>query len=159
VKRTLTALILVTSSSLLWAGSEPGYRLTVKRGDGQRVALSETKDATAKFWLQQLTLSALYRNVVEDSDEAEWSKAMLSSQSIFCRYPANSKLALPERPLLSFDEILVPLPDQGGPSYVLLKHGAEYKRVAKFDPWVLEKLKIEVGLLARGEPSVPRTLF
>jgi hypothetical protein len=112
-----------------------------------------------KFWLQQLVLSALYRDVVQDSSVSEWTTALRAKATIHCRYPANSLLALPERRTLTFDEILLPVPASGSPAYVYLKHGSTYTRVAKYDPWVLGKLKVEAGLSTKLEPAIARGLF
>jgi len=156
VKRTLVALALLAFSSLTMAGGEG---LVVNSSSGQTIALNAEKQQQVKFWLQQLTLSALYRDVVQESNAAEWTQALQSGASIYCQYPANSLLAMPERQTLAFDAILLPVPDQGFPAYVFLKHGSKYKRVAKYDPWVLQKLEIEAGLLSQREPSVQRWLF
>lgn len=157
MKSVLLALLLVASASIE-ASAREGVQLEVKTA-GQSVSLNAPEDLAVRFWLQQLVLSALYRNVVQDSTAIEWSDALKAETTILCRYPANSLLAIPERPTLTFDEILLPLPAGGSPAYVYLKHGSSYTRVAKFDPWVLGKLKVEAGLLAKLDPTVDRGLF
>jgi hypothetical protein len=152
----LTLLLLITAP--IQAGAEESARLEVTTA-GQSVSLDSSKDLAVKFWLQQLVLSALYRDVVQDSTASEWATALKAEAIIHCRYPADSLLAIPERRTLTFDEILLPVPSSDSVAYVYLKHGSTYTRVAKFDPWVLEKLKGEAGLSTKLEPAIVRGLF
>lgn len=89
-----------------------------------------------KFWLQQLALSALYRNVVDTASSSDWERAINSSYKIRCLYPANTHIGLPERQLLTFEEIVVPIPETGLPAFIYLKHGESFLRLAKYDPWL-----------------------
>jgi hypothetical protein len=157
VKLAFLVFLLIATATIEVSASESA-RLEVKTAS-QAVSLDSPKELTAKFWLQQLVLSALYRDVVQDSTVSEWATALQAEATIHCRYPANSLLAIPERRTLTFDEILLPVPTSGWPAYVYLKHGSTYTRVAKYDPWVLEKLKVEAGLSTTLEPTVSRGLF
>lgn len=159
VKPAFLMFLLISTSSIdaSAASADETSRLEVMTA-GHSVSLDATKDLEVKFWLQQLVLSALYRDVVQDSTASEWKTALQTDANIHCHYPANSSLAIPERRTLIFDEILLPVPVSGSPAFVYLKHGSTYTRVAKFDPWVLGKLEVEAGLSSR-EPTVPRGLF
>lgn len=158
MKQALLALLL-TGVSLLDARATEGAKLEVRTAAGQIVALDSQQELAVKFWLQQLALSALYRNVVQKSSADEWTSALQSGAAILCHYPASSMIALPERSTLTFDEILVPVPAMGAPPYAYLRHGASYRRLAKYDPWVLEKLKLEATLSTKLEPAIARGLF
>ena len=151
-------VFLLIATAPIEASASESARLEVKTA-GQSVSLDSPKDLAVKFWLQQLVLSALYSDVVQESTISEWTTALQAEATIHCRYPANSSLAIPERRTLTFDEILLPVPASGWPAYVYLKHGSTYTRVAKYDPWVLGKLKVEAGLSATIEPAVSRGLF
>ena len=157
MRQTLLMLLLIVTAPIE-ASADESARLEVKTA-AKSVTLDSSKDLAVKFWLQQLVLSGLYRNVVQDSTVSEWTTALQVEATIHCRYPANSLLAIPERQTLTFDEILLPVPASGPPAYVYLKHGSTYTRVAKYDPWVLGKLKVEAGLSTRLEPAIPRGLF
>jgi len=157
VKLAFLVLLLLTIAPIP-ASADESARLEVKTA-GQSVSLDPSKDVAVKFWLQQLVLSALYRDVVQDSTASEWATALKAKAIIHCRYPANSLLAIPERRTLTFDEILLPVPASGSPAYVYLKHGSTYTRVAKYDPWVLGKIKIDAGLSTKFEPAITRGLF
>lgn len=157
MKLTFLMLLLIATAPIEASANERA-RLEVKTA-GHLVSLDSPKDLAVKFWLQQLVLSALYRDVVQDSTVNEWTTAWQAEATIHCRYPAHSLLAMPERQTLTFDEILLPVPASGWPTYVYLKHGATYTRVAKYDPWVFGKLMVEAGLSAKLEPTVARGLF
>jgi hypothetical protein len=157
VKLAFLVLLLIGTAPIEASANESA-RLEVKTA-GQSVTLDSPRDLAVKFWLQQLVLSALYRDVVQDSTVSEWTTALQAEATIHCRYPAHSLLAMPERRTLTFDEILLPVPASGLPAYVYLKHGSTYTRVAKYDPWVLEKLKVEAGLSTKLEPNISRGLF
>lgn len=140
--------------------SEPATsRLEVVLAEGQTIPHDEASDLMIKFWLQQLVLSGLYRNVVLDSTSEDWSKAQEARPRIHCIYPADSHIALPERPMLTFDEILVPVPERGYADFVYLRSGTKYFRVAKYNPWVFQKLRLESGISGEMDPNVPRSLF
>ena len=151
-------VLLLIATAPIEASANESARLEVRTA-GQSVSLDSPKDLAVKFWLQQLVLSALYSDVVQDSTVSEWTTALQAETTIHCHYPANSLLAMPERRTLTFDEILLPVPASGWPAYVYLKHGSTYTRVAKYDPWVLGKLKVEAGLSTKLEPTLSRGLF
>jgi hypothetical protein len=157
MKFAFLVLLLIAAAPIEGSAGESA-QLEVKTS-GQAVSLDSAKDLAVKFWLQQLVLSALYRDVVQDSTVSEWANALKAESIIHCRYPANSLLAIPERQALTFDEILVPVPAGDSPAYVYLKRGSTYARVAKFDPWVLGKLKVEAGISTRLAPVIARGLF
>jgi len=159
MKVSTIALLLLLASAQITAGERGASELKVRTSSGRTVAFNEAKDLAVKFWLQQLVLSALYRDVVQESSAGEWGQAQQAANSVYCQYPFNSQLALPERQALTFDEILLPVPPEGAPSYAYLKHGSKYLRVAKFDPWVFERLKIEAELSSAKEPKAQRGLF
>ena len=152
------AVLLLFAIVPIDANANESARLEVKVA-GQPVSLDSSKDLAVKFWLQQLVLSALYSNVVQESTVSEWATALQGDATIHCRYPVNSLLAIPERRTLTFDEVLLPVPVRGWPAYVYLKHGSTYTRVAKYDPWVLAKLKVESGISTTLEPTISRRLF
>jgi hypothetical protein len=158
VKRKLFALLLIASSFLAFAREPGDSKVVVQSGADKVVTFDSPKELTLQFWLQQLYLSALYRDVVQESTAAEWAQAMGSQKLIRRSFSRSVTLALPERQPLIFDEMLLPIPAQGGPPFAYLKHGAKYVRVAKYDPWVFEKLRYEAGL-SGAEPTVPRGLF
>lgn len=61
---------------------------------------------------------------------------------------------------LVFDEEFQPLPANGYPDFILVRRGEQIRRLAKFDPWVLQKLVSEAGLsLDTDLAKVPRGLF
>ena len=107
MKQPALTLLLVVAS-LFGARASEVTELEVRNAAGQSVALDFRKESLVKFWLQQLVLSALYRDVIQDSTVSEWTTALNSDAFILCHYPANSMLALPERSALTFDQILFP---------------------------------------------------
>ena len=153
---------LITSllfTAFAGAGEQPSSKLTVTTPNSRAVSFTNSKDLTVKFWLQQLALSALYRDVIAEASAEEWAQAEKSPSKIHCVYPPQSHIAIPERQLLTFEEIVVPFTEEGYPAYIFLKHGGQYLRLAKYDPWILWKLKVEAGLADEMPGSVPRTLF
>jgi hypothetical protein len=128
--------------------------------DNQVISIGAGKDRGITFWLQQLMLSALYRNVVQDSAVQEWQRNLSAPTRIHCRYSSLATLAIPERPTLSFDEVLLPMPSEGYPEYIFIKRGSHVLRLAKYDPWVLYKLDSESGLSRyEGLSTVERGQF
>ncbi|MEO6568338.1 MAG: hypothetical protein ABIO94_06205 [Opitutaceae bacterium] len=122
--------------------------------------VDEAKALSTKFWLQQFMLSALYRDVVQEASQEEWQRALASPFRIHCRYAGSATLALPERRVLIFDEVLLPLPEERYPSYIFIRQGTRILRLAKFDPWVLHKLVSTAGLpLYSDLARVERGLF
>ena len=110
--------------------------------------------------MPQLALSALYRDVVQDSSTEEWQKALASPSRIHCWYDTTAMLALPERRTLVFDEILLPLSGDRYPAYLYVRRGEHVLRLAKYDPWVLHKLVSESGLSLYPQlANVERGLF
>jgi hypothetical protein len=128
--------------------------------ENQVISIGAGKDRGITFWLQQLMLSALYRNVVQDSSLEEWQRNLSAPTRIHCRYSSLATLAIPERQALSFEEVLLPMPSERFPDYIFIKHGSKVLRLAKYDPWVLYKLDSESGL-SRYErlSAVERTSF
>src|SRR5690349_15870631 len=111
------------------SGERPASTLTVTTAGQTAGSFVESKDLAVKFWLQQLALSALYRNVVDTASSADWERAMNSPYKIHCLYPANTHIGLPERQLLTFDEIVAPIPETGFPAFIYLKHGESFLRL------------------------------
>lgn len=126
----------------------------------QRVqTLDEGKEIVLKMWLQQLMVSALYRDVVTESSLDEWQQALATASRIHCRYSPGTALALPERQVLEFDEVLLPLPARGYPA-IYLKRGEEVLLLSKWDPWVFHTLISEAGFsLHSNLATVPRGEF
>lgn len=141
------------------AGELPDSTLTVTTSGWNTESSNDSKDLAARFWLQQLALSALYRNDVGSASAADWERAANFPSRIHCSYPANTHIALPERQLLTFEEIVVPIPEQGYPDFIYLKHGESYSRLAKYDPWLFWKLKLEVGIADKIPETIARALF
>lgn len=112
---------------------------------GRASAVDEVKAHTITFWLHQLMLSALYRTAVQEGSTADWELGVAASQRIQYRYATPVTLAWPERQVLVFDEVLLPLPTQRYPDYIYVRRGDRVLRLAKYDPWVLHKLVSEAG--------------
>jgi hypothetical protein len=141
------------------SGERPDSTLSVTTAGRTAGSFVESKDLAVKFWLQQLALSALYSNVVNTASSAEWERAMNSPSKIHCLYPANTNIGLPERQLLIFEEIVAPIPESGYPDFIFLKHGESFTRLAKYDPWLYWKLKVEVGIADKIPETISRALF
>jgi hypothetical protein len=137
----------------------PPPRLEVV-SENQVVWFDAQKQLSITFWLQQMMLSALYRNVVQDSSLQEWQRHLAAPTRIHCRYSSLATLAIPERQTLSFEEVLLPMSAERYPDYIFIKRGSKVLRLAKYDPWVLYKLDSESGL-SRYErlSTVERALF
>ena len=128
--------------------------------EGKTQSLTDARQEAVKFWLQELMLSAVYHDVVQSSSAEEWDRGLHSESKIDCHYTAVVTLAMPERPEVSFDEVLLPMPSDHYPDYIYVKRGREFRRLAKYDPWVLHKLTIEAGVaLYPLLNSVERGLF
>ena len=124
------------------------------------MSFDATKELSLKFWLQQLMLSALYRNVVQDSSMDEWQAQLSTPTRLRCRYPSVATLAIPERQALNFEEALLPLPSDRYPEHIFIKRGQRIQRLAKYDPWVLHKLVSDAGIsLYENLATVERGLF
>jgi hypothetical protein len=157
--RSILQLIAAVALSCLAAEfSLSASQLVVAPGDGEAAALDEGQDLAAKFWLQQLVVSALYRDAVEDSTLADWAQVSQALPNIRCVYQGKARIAIPERRELSFEEVVVPVPQRGFPAFIYLKTGSTVLRLAKYDPWVFEKLKFEAGL-SSAPPQAKRGLF
>ena len=141
------------------AGARDGSTLTVTISGRAVESLAERKDLAVKFWLQQLALSALYRNNFSGASSADWERATNSPTKIHCSYPSNTYIALPERQLLAFEEIVVPIPDHGHPDFIYVRHGESFSRLAKYDPWLYWKLKVEVEIADKIPETIDRALF
>ena len=158
--KTITGLLVsIVLSGFANAGEQPASTLTVTRADGGLESFTDSKDLAVKFWLQQLALSALYRNDVAGATWADWQRAANFQSKIHCLYPSGSHIALPERQLLTFDEIVVGVPERGYPDFIYLKHGESYSRLAKYDPWIFWKLKVEAGFADKVPDTIARALF
>lgn len=129
-------------------------------GAGALASLDAQHELTLKFWLQQLMLSALYRDGVQDSSLDAWQRSLETPTRIHVRYPNIVSLAIPERRELSFNEALLPLPSNKHPDYIFIKRGQTVQRLVKYDPWVLGKLLTEAKLPVYEDlPAVERALF
>jgi hypothetical protein len=152
-------LVSALLGGLAVAGERRDSTLTVTTSGRNAESFSDSKDLAVKFWLQQLALSALYRNDVEGASSADWERAANSSSKIHCLYPANTHIALPERQLLTFEEIVAPIPEKGYPDFIYIRHGESFSRLAKYDPWLFWKLKVEVGIADKVPETIARALF
>lgn len=161
IMRSIVAGLLVSAflSASALAGENPKSTLSVTEPDGKPEAFSGSKDLAVKFWFQQLVLSALYRNDVESATSADWKRAVSSSSKIHGVYPSGSHIALPERQLVTFDEIVLPISEPGYPDFIYLRNGESYSRLAKYDPWLFWRLKVEVGLADEIPDTISRALF
>jgi len=160
-KSSLIAVVVMALAGQVFAEESPPSPPTLEVvSENQAISLGEQKQRSITFWLQQLMLSALYRNVVQDSSLQEWQRNLSTPTRIHCRYSSLATLAIPERQTLSFDEALLPIPSDGYPPYIFIKRGPNVLRLAKYDPWVLYKLDSESGLGRYGKLStVERALF
>jgi hypothetical protein len=155
----LVALIALANQALAQRGRDVSA-IEVYSNNDKVPMFDDQKDLTLMFWVQQLILSALYRNVIQDSSPDEWQRQLAASTRIHCRYSSVVALAIPERPTLSFDEALLPLQSDSYPSYIFIKEGQRVQRLAKYDPWVLHKLVVEANLpLYKSLSRVERGLF
>lgn len=161
MKQALLSLIAIAllMPQAQGASSKQSSDLSVVTTAGSETKLTESKDLTVKFWLQQLVLSALYRNVVQESTVDEWQRQVDALPRISCKYPVNTKIAIPERQTLTFEHLLVPLTGGDYPAYIYLRQGDHVLRLAKYDPWVLQKLMVESGLAPATKLTAPRFLF
>jgi hypothetical protein len=159
--KAIVAGLLVSAllSAFANACESPSSTPTGSGVSGKTEASSGPKDLAVKFWFQQLALSALYRNDVESATAADWDWAINFSSKIHCIYPPGSHIALPERQLLTFDEIVLPIAGQKYPDFIYLKHRDSYSRLAKYDPWLFWRLKVEVGLADKVPDTIDRALF
>jgi hypothetical protein len=159
-----TGLFALISAALLAlqahgaSAAEPA-RLSVFASDGVETKLTESKNLAVKFWLQQLVLSALYRDVVLESSLDEWQRQVNVLPRISCDYPLETRIAIPERRTLEFEQVLLPLAGGGYPAFIYLRQGSLVLRLAKYDPWVLQKLMVESGLAPLEKLTAPRFLF
>jgi hypothetical protein len=97
--------------------------------------------------------------VVFESSLEEWQRQVNVVPRISCEYPFDTKIAIPERRTLVFEQVLLPLAGGGYPDFIYLRQGDIVLRLAKYDPWVLQKLKVESGLLPLEKLTAPRFLF
>jgi hypothetical protein len=155
----LGLMALALLGGLSTAGESPGSTLTVTTSGRTAESLTDSKDLAVKFWIQQLALSALYRNNFIAASSQDWEAATKSPSKIHCLYPANTRIALPERELLTFEEILVPIPESGYPDFIYVKHGESFSRLAKYDPWIYWRLKVEIGVADKIPETMARALF
>jgi hypothetical protein len=158
------ALLALMSAALLafqaqGSNAAEPVRLSVFASDGGEAKLTESKNLAVKFWLQQLVLSALYRDVVLESSLDEWQRQVDVLPRISCEYPLDTKIAIPEKRTLEFEQVLLPLAGGGYPAFIYLRQGDRVLRLAKYDPWVLQKLMVESGLLPLEKLTAPRFLF
>jgi hypothetical protein len=141
----LVAVIALANQALAQRGRDVST-IELYRNNDKMPMFDEQKDLTLMFWVQQLMLSALYRNGVQNSSTDEWQRQLAAPTRIHCRYSSVVALAIPERPTLSFDEALLPLQSDSYPIYIFIKQGQRVQRLAKYDPWVLHKLVVEANL-------------
>jgi hypothetical protein len=159
-KQVITLVAVLGFSNSAFAQESPASAALEVFSTNRMVSFDATKELNLKFWLQQLMLSALYRNEVQDSSLDEWKAQLSSSTRLHCRYPSVATLAIPERESLNFQEALLPLPSDRYPGYIFIKHGQRVQRLAKYDPWLLHKLVSEANLsLYENLAKVERGLF
>jgi hypothetical protein len=127
---------------------------------GKVQSLKDTRELTVKYWLQELMLSALYRDVIQEVPVEEWQQRLSAPSRIYCSYSSTVSLAIPERETLAFDEVLLALPTDHYPDGILIKHAQRVLRLGKYDPWVLNRLMLESGIAPYpGLANVERALF
>ena len=128
---------------------------------GARQALDEARELKVKFWLQQLMLSALYGDAIFASSAEEWQRLRWSPSRIHWRFPSTQTLAIPERRVLTFEQVLLPFPPgRHYPADIFIRTGDSVLRLTKYDPWVLQKLISESGLPPIDSLSnIERALF
>lgn len=112
---------------------------------GQNWQFDQDKERVVKFWLHKLLLSALYQDLITDSTLQEWQQQAAVPTRLYCRYSSRATLALPERPTLLFDEVLVPV-QSISPRFLYVRRDDRVVRLAKYDPWVYVKLATEAGI-------------
>jgi hypothetical protein len=112
---------------------------------GQISQFDLDKERVVKFWLHKLLLSALYQDLITDSTLQEWQQQAAVPTRLYCRYSSRATLALPERPTLLFDEVLIPV-QSISPRFLYVKRDDTVLRLAKYDPWVYVKLATEAGI-------------
>lgn len=158
MKRSLVALLLIAAALSNAAAESGAFKVVVVKADSKAATLDAQESLAVQFWLQQLYISAVYHDVVLDSTADEWALVEKSPALVRCEFAATTRLALPGRRTLDFDEMLLPVPVSGMPSFAYLRRGSEFKRLAKYDPWVYQKLRFESGL-STVEPTLQRNLF
>jgi hypothetical protein len=143
----LLSIVLLAIAAPAHSQDNPqsGGRLEVT-SVGKVLSLDDERQEDVKFWLQQLMLSALYHGVIEESSLGEWQQRLASHSRIHCVYGATATLAIPERSKLTFDEALMSTAGRGYPDFIFIKHGEHVLKLAKYDPWVLQKLVTEARL-------------
>jgi hypothetical protein len=147
------AAALATSTAL------PATTVEITVQGTTRFPASERLEAV-KYWFQDLMLSAVYRDVVLESSAQEWAEVARSGSKIDWRSDSTETLALPERKQVSFDEVILPLPSGHYPDYIYVRSAGRFQKLAKFDPWVLHKLTVEIGLQLYPQlNSVERGIF
>ena len=127
---------------------------------GEIQKLEEARRSAVQYWFQDLMLSALYRNVIQEVPAEEWQRRLSAPSRIYCSYSSTVSLAIPERETLTFDEVLLSLPSDHYPDGILIKDAKRVLRLGKYDPWVLNKLMLESGVAPYpGLATVERALF
>ena len=159
--RTSLALLIISvvlSSPAFGQSSTSSVEVT---SAGSPRTLDDSSERKVKFWLQQLIVSALYRNVILDSTAEEWQRLLASPSQVLWRFSSPTMLAIPERRVLEFHEVLLPFAEgRRYPADIFLRHGGKFIRLTKYDPWVLQKLIGEVELPPKESlDGVPRALF
>lgn len=149
-------LMAAPSAALAQSISRPTLEIVAA---GQPSPVASVHEDAAEFWLQQLTLSALYRDAITTASVDEWAEQLAARSRLHLVYPTTATLAAPGRRVLEIDEVLVPL-TRTYPDYVFVRHGDQVLRLAKYDPWVFRKLMTEAEpALAASLPVVERGLF
>ena len=128
-----SARVLMTLQSWRWR------RLQHTRHFGQ------DKEEVVRFWLHKLMLSALYQDLIAYSDLPDWQQQTTAPARLYLRYSPRTTLAIPGRPTLSFDEVLLPV-RSNSPEFIYLRLDDTVMRMAKYDAWTYVKLATEAGL-------------
>ena len=145
ILRTLLCAAVITSTA--W-GEEvsPTTKILEVVATAETRALDEEAQTRIKFWLQQLMLSALYQDLVTESSATEWEEYRHAQTRIYCRYASRATLGIPERPVLVFDEVLLPWAPANTLHWIFVKKDDEVRRLVFWDPWVYAQLVSAAGI-------------
>jgi hypothetical protein len=119
--------------------------------DGEAKDFDSERQTRIKFWLQQLMLSALSQDLMTESGPPEWDEFRQVPKRIYYRYASRATLAIPERPVLIFDEVLLPWHPADTLHWIFVKKDDEVRRLVFWDPWVYVQL-----ITAAEFPTHPR---
>ena len=144
ILRTLVIALVLTSQA--WGEDMPRERgvLEVVAG-GEVQSFDADTQSRIKFWLQQLMLSALFQDLITESSPSEWEEFLEVQTRIYCRYASRATLAMPERRVLVFDEVLLPWHPANTLHWIFVKRDDEVRRLLFWDPWLYVQLITEAG--------------